>query len=70
MRPTLPGPPPDDELAGHLAAALLFTTLPTDRALAGWCGRAEAWDAMEVLEVPSEVAWAACCGTVRAGEAA
>ena len=42
------------DLSAHFAAALLFTTVPTDRALDGWCGASWAYEAMAALRVPRE----------------
>ena len=48
-RPEYPPVPPDDRGRTGLAAALLFTTTPTDRALAGWS--AAEWAALELEEL-------------------
>ena len=56
-RSEYPPVPPDDRGRTGLAAALLFTTTPTDRALAGWS--AAEWAALEleelgVIQAPTE----------------
>jgi len=53
LRRSRPDIPPvitaDDEKRTELAAALLFTTTPTDRALAGWA--ATDWAALELEQL-------------------
>ncbi len=44
-----PLPVPSDEGTSGLAAALLFTVTPTDRALAGWS--ATEWAALELEDL-------------------
>lgn len=55
---------PEDETRINVAAALLFTTTPTDRALTGWCGPEWAWTELEALGISQMQAESA------AGEAA
>jgi hypothetical protein len=40
--------------AGDLAAAILFSTVPTDRALAGWSGCDEAAFGIDGLPAPRQ----------------
>ena len=51
MPPDLVLPDWDTEKTNALAAALLFATPPTDRALAGWDGAGEAREELVMLGV-------------------